>query len=220
MTDALATTRARYEATPRALDAELLRMARGDRGCLGDALAGSGAVAIIVFGVLGSLGMLSFMYMLVGTLMLMAGFILSSLAQVRSAPQRRLALSDGPLVLARVVKADPVLYEPSDAVLPARVVYAPGSARRFDGEFLRALGQRLQALDRADATPPELAAVLAVLRQPNRVETVRIPSTLVGDEEVYLAVVSVDARRLPAGRIEDGEITLIVDPRSGFAEHI
>ena len=220
MTDSLATTRARYEATPRALDAELLRMARGDRGCLGDALAGSGAVVIIVFGVLGSLGMLSWGYMLVGTLMLLVGFVLSSVAQVRSAPQRRLALSEGPLVLARVVKADPVLYEPGDAVLPARVVYAPASERRFDGEFLRTLGQRLQALDRAEGTPPDLAAALAVLRQPNRAETVRLPSTLVGDDEVYLAVVSVDARRLPAGRIEDGEITLIVDPRSGFAEHI
>jgi len=219
-TDVLATTRRRYESTPRVLDAELLRMARGDRGCLGDAMAGFGALSIIVFGVLGSLGTLGWSWMIIGTLMLLAGFVLSAAAQVRSAPPRRLALTEGPLVLARVVKADPALYEPSDAVLPARVVYAPGASRRYDGEYLRALGQKLQALLRVDATPPELAAVAAVLRDANKVDTVRIPEILAGEDEAYLAVVAVDARRLPARRIEDGEITLIVDPRSGFAEHV
>jgi hypothetical protein len=146
--------------------------------------------------------------------------VLSALAQVRSAPVRRRALSEGPLVLARVVAADPALYEPGDAVLPARVVFAPDPARRFDGAFLRELGQRLQALQRADTTPPEQTAVAAVLREPNRVDTVRLPAALAGADEAYLAVVAVDQRRLPGRRIEDGELTLIVDPRSGFAEHV
>ncbi len=220
MTDALATIRSRYEATPRTPDADLLRMARGDRGCLGDAIAGLGALSILASGVLGALGMIGWGWIVVGSLMLLAGFVLSSLAQLRSAPQRRLALTEGPLVLARIVRADAQLYEPSDVVLPARVVYAPAPERRFDGEFLRGLGHALQALDRAETTPPALAAVAAVLRQANRTETVRLPPELAGDDEVYLAVVAVDARRLPARRIEDGEITLIVDPRSGFAEHV
>jgi len=215
---ALEMTRRRYEATPRELDADLQRMARGDRGCLGDLMAGVGALSIIVFGVLASLNMVGWSFMIIGTLMLLAGFILSAAAQVRSAPPRRRALMEGPLVLGRVVRAEPALYEPSDVVLPARVVYAPG--RRFDGEYLRALGQRLQDLLRVDSTPPELAAVAAVMRDANKVDTVRIPAALAGEDEAYLAVVAVDARRLPARRIEDGEITLIVDPRSGFAEHV
>lgn len=218
--DALATTRSRYEATPRVLDADLLRMARGDRGCLGDALAGFGALSTIVFGVLGSLDVLGYGYMIVGTLMLLAGFIMSASAQVRSAPPRRRALTEGPLVLARVVKADPALYEPGDAVLPARVVFALAPERRYDSAYLRALGQRMQELLRVDSTPPGLAAVAAVMRDASRVDTVRIPAALAGEDEAYLAVVALDARRLPGRRIEDGEITLIVDPRSGFAEHV
>ena len=220
MTDALATTRSRYEATPRALDGDLERMARGDRGCLGDVVAGLGALAIVVFGVLASFSYVGWGFMMIGTLMLLAGFVLSAAAQVRSAPQRRRALTEGPLVLARVVAGDPALYEPGDAVLPARVVFAPAAQRRFDGAFLRGLGQRLQALQSADTTPPSLAAVAAGPRGPNKVDTVRLPPALAGDDEAYLAVVAVDQRRLPGRRIEDGELTLIVDPRSGFAEHV
>jgi hypothetical protein len=220
MTDALAPTRSRYEATPRVLDADLLRMARGDRGCLGDALAGFGSLSIVVFGVLASFDVVGWGFMMAGTLFLLVGFVLSAIAQVRSGPVRRKALTEGPLVLARVVAGDPAHYEPSDAVLPARVVFATAPTQRFDGALLRDLATRLQALQRADATPADQAAVAAVLRDPNRVETVRLPPSLAGDTEAYLAVVAVDARRLPGRRIESGELTLIVDPRSGFAEHV
>jgi len=220
MTDALAPIRSRYEATPRVLDADLQRMARGDRGCLGDALAGFGGLSIIVFGVLASFDVLGWGFMMAGTLFLLVGFVLSAVAQVKSGPVRRKALTEGPLVLARVVAGDPALYEPSDAVLPARVVFSADPAKRFDGALLRALAVRLQALQRADTTPPDQAAVAAVLRDANRAETVRLPASLAGDDEAYLAVVAVDARRLPGRRIDSGELTLIVDPRSGFAEHV
>ena len=220
MTDALAPIRSRYEATPRVLDADLQRMARGDRGCLGDALAGFGGLSIIVFGVLASFDVLGWGFMMAGTLFLLVGFVLSAVAQVKSGPRRRTALTAGPLVLARVVAGDPALYEPSDAVLPARVVFSADPAKRFDGALLRALAVRLQALQRADTTPPDQAAVAAVLRDANRAETVRLPASLAGDDEAYLAVVAVDARRLPGRRIDSGELTLIVDPRSGFAEHV
>lgn len=220
MTDALAPIRSRYEATPRVLDADLQRMARGDRGCLGDALAGFGSLSIIVFGVLASFEVLGWGFMMAGTAFLLLGFVLSAVAQVKSGPLRRKALTEGPLVLARVVAGDPVLYEPSDAVLPARVVFAADPARRFDADLLRTLATRLQALQRSEVTPADQAQVAAVLRDANRVETVRLPSSLAGDDEAYLAVVAVDARRLPGRRIDSGELTLIVDPRSGFAEHV
>ncbi len=220
MTDALATIRSRYEATPRTLDTDLQRMARGDRGCLGDALAGLGGLAIIVFGVLASFGLLGWGFMSAGALLLVTGFLMSAAATARSGPLRRKALTEGPLVLARVVQSDPALYQPGDAVLPARVVFAAAPERRWDGRFLRELGQRLQQLHRADATPPDQAAVAAVLRDANRVETVRLPPSLAGADEAYVAVVAVDPRRLPGRRLEDGELTLIVDPSSGFAEHV
>jgi len=220
MNDALATTRSRYEATPRTLDPELQRMARGDRGCLGDALAGLGGLAIIAFGVLASFDVLGWGFMSAGVLLLVTGFFMSAAATARSGPLRRKALTEGPLVLARVVQGDPALYEPGDAVLPARVVFAAAPARRWDGALLRELGQRLQQLQRAEHPPADQAAAAAVLREANRVETVRLPPSLAGAEEAYLAVVAVDQRRLPGRRLIDGELTLIVDPSSGFAEHI
>ena len=220
MSDALAPIRQRYEATPRTLDDELLRMARGDRGCLGDALAGAGALGTIAFGVLASFDVLGWGFFIAALVLLVVGFILSTAAQARSAPLRRRAITEGPLVLARVVQGDPALYEPGDGVLPARVVYSAEPARRFDGEFLRGVGQRLQALARKDTPPPEQAAAWAVLREPNRIETVRLDAALTGGTEAYLSVVTVDQRRLPGKRLESGEVTLIVDPRSGFAEHV
>lgn len=220
MTDALATIRSRYEATPRTLDTDLQRMARGDRGCLGDGLAGLGGLAIIVFGVLASFGLVGWGFMSAGALLLVTGFLMSAAATARSGPVRRKALTEGPLVLARVVQGDPALYEPGDAVLPARVVFAAAPERRWDSALLREFGQKLQQLHRAGVTPADQAAVAAVLRDANRTETVRLPPSLAGAEEAYLAVVAIDARRLPGRRLEDGELTLIVDPSSGFAEHV
>lgn len=219
MSDALVPIRQRYEATPRTLDDELMRMARGDRGCLGDALAGAGGVGMVVFGVLASFEVLGWGFMIASMLLLVTGFMLSAAATAKSAPLRRRAVTEGPLVLARVVQGDPGLYEPGDAVLPARVVYSASPTRRFDRGFLQEVGQRLQALARKDTPPPEQANAWAVLREPNRVETVRLDARLAGEADVYLSVVTVDQRRLPGKRVE-GEVTLIVDPRSGFAEHV
>ena len=216
MTDSLATIRSRYEATPRTLDTDLQRMARGDRGCLGDGLAGLGGVALVVFGVLASFGLVGWGFMSAGALLLVTGFLMSAAATARSGPLRRKALTDGPLVLARVVPGDAAQSGSGDAVLPMRVVFAPTSKRRWDGRFLRELGQRLQQLRGTATTPSDQAAVAAVLRDANRVETVRLPPSLAGADEAYLAVVAVDPRRWFA----DSELTLIVDPASGFAEHV
>lgn len=220
MSDALAPIRQRYEATPRTLDDDLARMARGDRGCLGDALAGAGGLGMVAFGVLASFEILGWGFF-IGTLVLMVtGFMLSTAAQAKSAPIRRKAIVEGPLVLGRVVQGDPGLYEPGDAVLPARVVYTADPTRRFDSAYLQALGQRVQALARVDTPPSDQLAAWTVLREANRVETVRLAGALAGDAEAYLSVVTIDQRRLPGRRIDDGEITLIVDTSSGFAEHV
>ncbi len=220
MSDALAPVRQRYEATPRTLDDDLARMARGDRGCLGDALAGAGGLGMVVFGVLASLGVLGWGFLIAALVLMVTGFFMSTAAQAKSAPIRRRAITEGPLVLGRVVQGDAVLYEPGDAVLPARVVYSADPPRRYDSAYLQALGQRLQALARKDAAPADQANAWAVLREPNRVETVRLSGALAGEGEAYLSVVMVDQRRLPGKRLENGELTLIVDPRSGFAEHV
>lgn len=220
MSDALAPVRQRYEATPRALDDDLMRMARGDRGCLGDALTGAGGIGMVLFGVLASFEVLGWGFLIGALVLMLVGFFMSAAAQAKSAPLRRKAITEGPLVYGRVVQADPALYEPGDAVLPARVVYVAEPSRRFDAAYLQALGQKLQALARQDAPAPELAAAWAVLREPSRVETVRLATSLSPEVTAYLSVVSVDQRRLPGRRIDDGRVALIVDPSSGFAEHV
>jgi hypothetical protein len=212
--------RQRYEATPRELDDDLMRMARGDRGCLGDLVTGIGAVGIVVFGVLGSLGRVGWGPMLVSGVVMVVGFFLGTAAQAQSQVLRRRALTHGPLVLGRVVAVDPAAYEPGDATHPARVVFSPTPAHRFDAPLLRRLTERLQALQAATTTPPDQAAVAAVLREPNNADTVRLPPSLAGEVEAYLAVVVLDARRLPDRRLGGGEVSLIVDPTSGFAEHV
>src|SRR5688572_14096477 len=98
MSDALAPVRQRYEATPRTLDDDLARMARGDRGCLGDALAGAGGLGMVVFGVLASLGVLGWGFLIAALVLMVTGFFMSTAAQAKSAPIRRRAITEGPLV--------------------------------------------------------------------------------------------------------------------------
>lgn len=217
---ALAETRRRYEPTPRALDDDLARMARGDRGCLGDALAGVGALGILVFGVLGYIGITGLGPTAVSAALLIGGFFVSAAATARSGPVRYKALTEGPLVLARVLRADPALREPGDVPHPALVVFAVDPPHRFDAAWLHGLAGPLLALRDAADLPPAEAEVAAMLRDPNRVDVLRLPPALAGGGDAYLGVVSVDPRRLPARRIDDDLVPVIADPARGFVEHV
>jgi hypothetical protein len=217
---ALAETRRRYEATPRQLDDDLQRMARGDRGCLGDAIAGAGALGILVFGVLGYLGYTGVGFTAVAAALLIGGFFVSAVATARSGPVRYNALTEGPLVLARVLRADAALREPGDVPHPALVVFAVDPSHRFDAKFLNELAGPILALRDAADVPPDQLAVATMLRDPNRVDLLRLPPALAGDGDAYLGVVSVDPRRLPARKIEDDVVPVIADPARGFVEHV
>lgn len=217
---ALAETRRRYESTPRALDDDLVRMSRGDRGCLGDAISGIGAVGILITGMLGYLGYLGYGFMAFPAAMLIGGFFLSAAAQTRSGPLRHQALTQGPLVLARVLRADPAVREPGDATHPALVVFAVDPPHHFDVAYLHQIAGPLLALPRRTDIDPELAPIVAMLRDPAIVEPLRLPAALAGPGEAYLGVVSIDPRRLPARRVEDDIIPVIAAPALGFVEHV
>lgn len=217
---ALAETRRRYEATPRTLDDDLQRMARGDRGCLGDAISGAGALGILVTAVLSYMGLIGFGFTAVFVGMLIAGFVLSAAAQTRSGPLRHKALTEGPLTLGRVLRADPALFEPGDVPHPALVVFAVDEPHRFDTKYLHGVATALLALRSGAAAPPDQAEVAAMLRDPNLVTPLRLPTSLAGEGEAWLGVVSVDPRRLPARRIEDHVVPVIAAPELGFVEHV
>lgn len=217
---ALAETRRRYEATPRNLDDDLQRMARGDRGCLGDAISGFGALGVLVSGVLGYLGYLGMGFMVVFAGLLIGGFVLSAAAQTRSGPARLKALTEGPLALGRVLRADPALFEPGDVPFPALVVFAVDAPHRFDATYLHAVATALLTLRDAPTAPADQAAIAAMLRDPNQIAPLRLPPALAGAGEAWLGVVSVDPRRLPARRIEDHLVPVIAAPGLGFVEHV
>lgn len=216
---ALAETRRRYESTPRTLDDDLQRMARGDRGCLGDAIAGVGALGILVFGVLGYLGFTGMGPTAVAAALLIGGFVLSSAAQVKSAPLRHRALTAGPLVLGRVLRTDPALYEPGETPHPALVLFAVDEPHRFDADYLRDLAGKLAALRDGDA-PAGQEGVQARLRDPARADILELPAALSAPGHAFVGTVSVDPRRLPARKIEADVVPVIAAPGLGFVEHV
>ncbi len=216
---ALVQLRRRYESTPRTLDDDLQRMARGDRGCLGDAVAGAGAVGLIGSGIAGYLGLVGYGPTILSAALLIGGFFLSAANQARSGPIRQRALTEGPLALGRVVRADPALFAPGDATYPALIVFTVDPERRFDAAYLHQVADRVLALREAPA-PPDCAAALTMLRDVNQVEVLRLPPALAGPGDAYLGVVCVDPRRLPARRVEDHLVPIIAAPELGFVEHV
>ncbi|MEZ4384052.1 MAG: hypothetical protein R3A79_22150 [Nannocystaceae bacterium] len=205
--------RRRYEATPRTIDDDLHGLARGDRGCLGDALAGIGAVTTALFGVIASTGAGGWGFMGIGAVLFIAGFALSAMHQSRSSQVRRQALEEGALVAGRVLRADPSLREPGRGCAPAIVVLSLDPARRFDPRHLDAAKRRL-----ANATG-EVAELLAA----EHIEGIKpIPESAVGAPSIGVAEVIVDRERLEGNALQDDDqvLALIVDPRVGFVEHI
>jgi len=119
----VAELRRRYAATPRALDDDLQNLAVGDRGCLGDAMAGFGALAIVVFGILAFIAGQGWGYMLIGGVMFVVGYGLSTHARGVSTQVRTQALTSGPLVLAKVIRGPEELWSAQTVGAPASVVF-------------------------------------------------------------------------------------------------
>lgn len=213
--------RRRYEATPRAIEGDLVELAKGERGCLGDGLTALGVLLIVVFGALAFVSGVGQGYALIGAGLFVTGFILSTRGQARSTRTRRIALTSGALVRGQVVKGRPDLWERESVTGPAIVVFTTDPARRFDGALLSAVAGRLKALTPESGSADERA--LATELQRELVEgIVPLPASLTGDAEytVLLATTIVDTHRLPGGRLTDGVLLLIVDPQREFVEHV
>ncbi len=204
--------RARYEATPRTIDDALHPLSRGDRGCLGDALAGIGALLTGVFGIIASTGAGGWGYMAIGAALFVGGFAMSTIHQSRSSAQRNQALIGGPLVTGRVLRADPKLAEPGIGFAPAIVLLSLEPERRFDPGHLKAVAERVLAAG------GEVGALVTA----EHIEGVpAIPEAVAEAPAIHVGEVIVDRERLSGRPLRaGGEVTLIVDPASGFIEHI
>lgn len=243
MSQLLARARARYEATPRSLDNdELTRIARGDRGCLGDVLSGVGAVTLVAAMILSALELIAFSWAYLGVAIWVGGFAWGTISQSRSGQQRRLALESGPLVLASVLRADEWLRRPGKRVGRAVVLLSTDPERRFDRDWLEAIAEQLeQRLDGAAGTA-EWVPLRALLADRDSFGVQRVPPGVLDRDDVeqlYLASLLVHPERLEhryLGGEEDREagelgleldaetrpptVLVIVDPERGFIEQV
>jgi hypothetical protein len=242
VSQALARARDRFEATPRSLDNdELTRIARGDRGCLGDLLSGLGAVALVTAVILGAMETISFSWTYVAVAVWIGGFVWGTVAQTRSGKLRKAALESGPLVLAVVMRDEPWLRRLGKRVGRAVVLFTTDSERRFDRDWLERLAERLETkLQGGQAAA--LNPLRALLADSEAFGVHAVPSELVASEgagPVYLASMIVHPEWLEGGYLgaeddrEAGEqdrdldtpnrpptLAVIVDPEHGFIEQV
>lgn len=239
----LARARARFEATPRTLeDDELVRMSRGDRGCLGDMLSGLGAVMLVAAVILGAMEKIAFTWTYVGVAIWVGGFVWGTIAQSRSGTRRKQALEAGPLAMAVVLRSEDWLRRPGKRVGRAVVLLSTDDARRFDRDWLeRAAAHVDEQLD-ARAGGPDWVPLRSLLVDRDAFGLHRVPAELLeglGPGEVWLASVLVHPERLEGDYLggdddrEAGELDVdldapkrpptmlvIVEPASAFIEQV
>jgi hypothetical protein len=243
VSQALVRARDRFESTPRSLDnEELTRIARGDRGCLGDLLSGLGAVALVTSVILGAMETISFSWTYLAVAVWIGGFVWGTVAQTRSGKRRKAALESGPLVLALVMRDEPWLRRLGKRVGRAVVLFTTDSERRFDRDWLEQLAERLEAsLQHSQAAA--LIPLRALLADPEAFGLHPVPSELVAPEQreakIYLASMIVHPEWLEGGYLgaeddrEAGEqdrdldspnrpptLAVIVHPEHGFIEQV
>jgi hypothetical protein len=239
----LARARARFETTPRSIDDDdLTRIARGDRGCLGDVLSGLGAVTLVAAMILSALDKLAFAWAYLGLAIWIGGFAWGTITQSRSGKHRKGALESGPLVLAVVLRAEEYLRRPGKLVGRAVVLFCTDPQHRFDREWLEDIAKQLERRLDAAAGTPEWVPLRALLADRDSFGVHRVPQGLLERTDVddlHLASMFVHPERLEGGYLgyEDdrtaGELDLeidaptrpatvlaIADPERGFIEQV
>lgn len=221
---ALDNVRKRYGVAPRELDDDLQRMSRGDRGCLGDGLAASGAVLGLVGFVLSRLGLVPFPVAFLGIALLVTGFTIGARSQLASSQQRMAALKAGPLVACHVVSHVPYLGEKGTRAGRAIVLFTPDPALAFDGKVLRKTLRRLElALEQPGTLPsPVQEPWIGLCSGKDEFGYARIPDRYTDGAEVWIADVVVDPARLPGNKLskEQPALAAIVDTTRAFIEHV
>jgi hypothetical protein len=239
----LARARHRFEATPRSLDDdELVRISRGDRGCLGDALSGLGAVSMVGAMILSALDLIAFEWAYLGVAIWIGGFAWGTVLQSRSGRQRKQALESGPLVLAVVLRAEEWLRRPGKRVGRAVALFCTDPDRRFDRPWLEQIAKQLERRLDGAAGSPEWVPLRALLADRDSFGVHPIPAGLLESDEgaqLYLASVIIHPERLEGGYLgaeddrEAGDLDIeldapsrastviaIVDPERGFIEQV
>lgn len=152
---------------PRTLGPAWTRIVRGDRGCLYDAISLAGALVTGGLAMVSALEWLPFEWVYAGVAMWGGGFVLGTRNQMRSSQERRLQLSEAPVVAVAVLEAGPELLEPPETRKTGRalVLYAEKEGQERDcSALLTALGRVLEISKAGGAKAPKLASQLQGLR--------------------------------------------------------
>ena len=216
---ALEKAREAHEATPRTIEGDLVRKARGDRGCLGDGIAGGGAVFTVVVGLLASFGGLPIGLAFVGVGALVVGFVISAVGQSRSGKGRQLALEQGPLVGCHVLRHEEYLSETGRRAGRAVVLFTTDEDARFDAKYLRKTARRLEhALEREPGRHP----CEALVKGNEDFGYHHLTEGVSDGRSAYVADVVVYPDLLDDGRLgpEQPAFAAIVDTQRAFIEHV
>ncbi|NVB40201.1 hypothetical protein G6O69_20305 [Pseudenhygromyxa sp. WMMC2535] len=242
MSTGLRHVRDRYEATPRGLDGDDMdRLKRGDRGCLGDLLAGAGAITLVILLVLSGMGRVGFAWVYVGVALFVGGFAVGAVSQARSGRERQAALESGPLVFGVVLRSAPWLRRPGKRPGRAVVLLCTDPQRRFDREWLERTAASLEARLANPESGADSVPLRALLADEDLFASHAVPKALLAEPpsagEVYLSAMIVHPERLEGGYLgaeDDREadardealdaptrppvIAAIVAPERGFIE--
>lgn len=222
---ALAKAREAYEQTPREIDGDLVRKARGDRGCLGDAISGFGAVATVACGLLASLSILPLGFAFVGVGILVVGFVVGSVSQSKSGKERTHALESGPLVGGHVIRMDDYLGVSGRRSGRVTVLFTTDPAARFDAKVLRKcarrLAHRVEQLEQQGGAERD-AAWVKLAKGTETFGFESVPDSVGEGIDLWLADVVVYPDLLEDNKLsgEGATLPVIVDPASRFIEHV
>lgn len=199
-----------YAATPRTLDPALERLARGDRGCLPDTLAGLGALSMFGALVLAGLGLSSFAWAYAGAALWVGGFFYGAWVQAKSGKVRHAALTEAPLVLGHVLFAQPHLRKKGKRPGRAVVLFSTQEDKRFEPGILERFARD------ASEDPGALGEGKTLLADPHSYGVFPVGPA---ESKTWAATVLLHPERLEGGRLaEDQPVVLFADPGRDVVE--
>lgn len=215
----LETAMSRYGATPRTLDDELIRMSRGSRGCLGDALSASGAVLTFVIGIMAVLGIAPASVAVVGLGVMITGLFVGGRAQNQNGKLRKAALEGGAVVFGQLLDVEAHIRKRGRRVARGVVMFSTDPSLSHSAEALAELARRITGEGR-DATRPDMAPVRHLINDPAGTGVFALPEDLGPD--LYVADVVVYPERFPANAWSGDQpaFALFVDVERSFVEQV
>lgn len=127
-------------------------------------------------------------------------------------------LTTAAMVVGRVVRADNKLHKPGEEPGKAVVVFSLSSERRFNPVSLKDPVKRVRSASESKDPPAEMAAAVALMKAEG--PPVKLPASVAGDDQTWLAWVEVDPRRLDDNKITDKKVPLLVAPEERLVAHL